>query len=218
MILNRSFSGARINAGFSYVAPTADTTPDAIPGQTISNAPLSQVVTFDPVQITGIDAEVTASISGGEMAVSIDGITYGAFSSSSQPVQNDYWVQVRAPSSGTNNGQVVATLSVDTVNAAFTSNTVAASVGYGLRDLIYIRSTVTQEAPQLSKNATGLYVNVIDKGIEVTDATTDENGYLVLSDAIFATLGEEVRVYIETSDGALTAAGTLLVEDVNEYL
>lgn len=123
MILNRSFSGQIVNAGFQYVAPVGDTTPDNIQGQTINNAQLSAWIEFDPVQITGIDATVLATISGGQFAVSTDGITYGAFSSVSQSVENTYWIKVRVLSSDTYATSANASLNVGGVTAAFTANT-----------------------------------------------------------------------------------------------
>lgn len=124
MILNRSFAGQVVNAGFSYVEPQGDSTPDAIAGQTLSNVQLTTLTEFAPVQITGIDTAITASITGGEMAVSTDGTTYGAFSSSNQSIENGYWIIVRATSSATNSTSTTATLSAGGISAAFVLRTV----------------------------------------------------------------------------------------------
>lgn len=124
MILNRSFSGPVVNAGFSYVAPAGDVIPDPISGETVNNAALSALVEFTPIQVTGIDADVVASISGGEMRVSTDGITYGAYSSANQTIANTYFIQVRLNASANQNETVIASLTVGTVSAQFVANTI----------------------------------------------------------------------------------------------
>ncbi len=124
MILNRSFAGPIVNAGFQFV-PTGDSTPDAIAGQAITGAALSSVIEFNPVQITGIDTQVMASIANGEMRVSTDGVSYGAYSVVDQPIDNSHFIQVRATSSAVNSTSVDATLTVGGVSATFTVTTIA---------------------------------------------------------------------------------------------
>lgn len=124
MILNRSFASPIVNAGFSYVPPSGDVIPDAITGQAVNNAAVSSLVEFSPVQITGIDSAVVASISGGEMRVSTDGVTYGAYSSVNQSVENNYFIQIRVDASANENETVTATLTAGTVSAQFTANTI----------------------------------------------------------------------------------------------
>jgi len=123
MILNRSFTGQIVNAGFQYVAPALDLTPDTIQGQAIPNAQLTTDTEFDPVQITGIDAEITASITGGQFRVSVDGQNWGAYSSVDQPVNNNYWIQVQATSSETHSDPVTATLSAGGESTSFVVQT-----------------------------------------------------------------------------------------------
>jgi hypothetical protein len=124
MILNRSFSGQVVNAGFSYIAPIADTTPNPIADQTIENVALLAEREFTAFQVTGIDTTVTASIINGEMSVSPDGINYGAYSSVNQPIDNNYWIQVNAIGSDVNETTIVAALSVGGVSASFSLITV----------------------------------------------------------------------------------------------
>lgn len=125
MILNRSFTGQVVNAGFQYLAPQGDSVPDAIASQTISNAQLSTWIEFAPVQVTGIDVAVIASISGGEMAVSTDGIAYGAYSSANQSVENTYWIQARVFSADTHLAPEEAVLSIGGLTPSFTVNTLS---------------------------------------------------------------------------------------------
>ena len=129
MILNRSFTGQVVNAGFQYVAPVGDSTPDAISGQSLTNVSLNGWAEFTPVQITGIEISTTASIQNGEFRVSTDGITYGAYSSTNQSVENTYWIQVRVNGPTTINAQEVGLLNVGGVVALFTANSAAVSWG-----------------------------------------------------------------------------------------
>jgi hypothetical protein len=80
---------------------------------------------FAPVQITGIDTTITASIINGEIAVSVDGITYGAFSTANQPIDNNYWIIVRSPSPDTYSTSITATLSAGGLSVAFVLATIA---------------------------------------------------------------------------------------------
>ena len=90
-------------------------------------------------------------------------------------------------------------------------------MGLGFRILVYIKSMVSQEPNKLVVSASGINIWLIDKDIEILDATTDENGYLLVDNDVFVTLGEEVRISIETPDQNLTAAGTVTIEDVSAY-
>jgi len=136
-----------IVAGFSLTAPQVDLTPDPITGQVISNAQLSNTIEFSPVQITGIDAEITASIAGGLMRVSPDGQTYGAYSAVNQPVNNDYWVQVRAVSSDQHSTPITATLSAGGLSTSFVVTTIQRGVQTALR---FSPALLTTHADQIT--------------------------------------------------------------------
>ena len=122
MILNRDFSGQIVNSGFQYVAPLGDSTPDSVTGQAISNAQLSTWIEFSPVQVTGINVSVVASIANGEMRVSVDGVTYGAYSAANQDVENTYWIQVRVMSPSALGAYTLATLTVSNIDVTFRVN------------------------------------------------------------------------------------------------
>ena len=135
MRLMRDFTN-RVFTGFVY-APSVqiDNTPNQITGQTITGVALNAEREFDPVQITGIDVQVTASITNGSFRVSTDGVTYGAYSAATQPVEDGYWIQVKNTASGTAGANVDAVLSVGGVTATFRLTTLADTAVYP-----YVRS------------------------------------------------------------------------------
>lgn len=110
--------------GFTFLAATGDVTPDNIANQLIADVALNSTVVFSVFQLTGFDTEITASISNGEMQVSTDGITYGGYSSSAQPVNNNYWIRARIlASSPLNSTDVVAVFTAGGVSAELTART-----------------------------------------------------------------------------------------------
>ncbi len=97
-----------------------DTTPDAITFTASTNATPNAAVSSPAVTISGIDAEASISISGGEY--SING---GAFTSSAGKISNGQSLVVRVTASDKTNTAKSATITVGGVSAAFSVTTLA---------------------------------------------------------------------------------------------
>lgn len=81
------------SSGGSVAAPPADSTPDPVEFENITEAEFGRWVDFAPVELTGINAPVTVSITGGEYA--IDG---GAFTDQPGSIEAHQQLAVRIAS------------------------------------------------------------------------------------------------------------------------
>lgn len=160
MILNRDFTSPT-STGF-----TLDNVPDIIPNQTINDVDPEIHVEFDPVQVTGLTVAADFIITNGEIRVSTDGVTYGAYSTATQSISNSYWIQVRVLSSSELTGSVVATLASGLATATFTAVTTH-NISNGCESL-----TLTFENGQIK----GFSRSVLDHSVECVVSGEDANG------------------------------------------
>lgn len=106
--------GAITSVDFT-TSPGVDVTPNPISDQTVSNAGLSSVVTFNAVTVLGIDAgtDILATVTNGEFRVSTDGgQTWGAWSTADQNVRLNYQIQARHTASDSNSTNTATVLNI----------------------------------------------------------------------------------------------------------
>jgi len=114
-----------VTGTFTSITGTADTIPDAFTFVDQTGVAPDDVITSEPVTITGINALAPISVTGG--VYSING---GAFTSAAGTVSNGNSVRVRHPSSGAPGTSVDTVLNVGGVTDTFTSTT----AGYAVDD------------------------------------------------------------------------------------
>jgi hypothetical protein len=105
-----------------------DTTPDQFTFTDQVGVDLSATITSNAITITGIDAPVTCSVSGGTQ--SLNG---AAFTALDVTVNNGDQIRVRHTSSGSNTTATNTTLTINGVSDIFTSTTKAAAGAGGSR-------------------------------------------------------------------------------------
>jgi hypothetical protein len=99
-------------------APQTDTTPNAFSFNAVTNVAQNTAVQSNTVTISGINAAAPVSVSGG--SYSVNG---GAFTSSPSTLANGSTLRAQLTSSGSNNTQVCATVTVGGVAAQFCATT-----------------------------------------------------------------------------------------------
>lgn len=95
MIYYRDFSQGLEYSGFSM---TLDQVPDPIPDHNVEGVNFGVWTEFDAFQVTGIDAAIVTSITGGEFRVSRDLRNYDEFSDQDRSVEPGAWIEVRVRS------------------------------------------------------------------------------------------------------------------------
>lgn len=124
--------------GTATVVPAADTTPDAFAFTDQTNVALSTLTPSNILQITGIDAATSVSISGGsaefrtcsDAACSSEIQTWGT---SAQTISNNQYLQLRLTSSASNSTAVTTDITVGGVSDNWSVTTAAASTPVALQ-------------------------------------------------------------------------------------
>lgn len=108
----------------------ADTTADSFAVNNVGNVETSTLISTNDVTVSGLGSgvSVTASITGGQFAVSTNGgSTFGAVSAANQSVDNGYVIRPYAQSSASFSTSVTATLSFGGQSDSYTVTTRAAT-------------------------------------------------------------------------------------------
>jgi hypothetical protein len=124
----------------TLVTPTIDNTPDAFTFTAKTNQALSNQIESNSITLSGMDNNVSISISGGEYQ-----INGGGWSSSSATVDSGDSIKVHTTSSTNYSTKVTATLTVGTVSSAF--------------DVTTKKKPVTNSAPTINNVSDGIAIN-----------------------------------------------------------
>jgi hypothetical protein len=130
-VTNTTVTIGTVASTFSSTTGTTDTTPNAFSFGNQTGVPVSSTITSAPVQITGINTQVLAAISGaaGSTYCISSGNDCGCdiqqFTTTGAPVTNGRYVCVRHTSPASQSTQTSTTLDIGGVTATFTSTTVA---------------------------------------------------------------------------------------------
>lgn len=112
-----------VSAPFTSTTAPPDTTPDAFTFTDQASVPAGSIVVSNAVSITGINADASVSVTGGEFSIGCD----GTFTSTAGTIQNGQTVCVRHTAAAAAGGNVTTTLTVGGVSDAFTSSVVPVS-------------------------------------------------------------------------------------------
>lgn len=191
---NVQASPAQVNFSTSAVS---DTVPDQFSFTDQVGVALSTLITSNTVNIAGINAPSSITVTGGEMS-----INSGAFTTVTTTVNNGDTVQLRQTSSDSNSIQTVVTLNVGGVSDDWSVTTVAAASQGTITTSVMKNNTGVVLA-----NASGIIANVyslIDGSMVArkTGLTSNSSGVVSFSDvAIAASVTYLVTLHIDTADG-----------------
>jgi len=104
-----------MSSDFNVTTRSKDTTPNGFSFSALTNQALSTQVVSNSVRLSGMDDNVTISISGGEYQINND----NNWTTVSSTVDNNDTIQVRTTSSSNYSDKVTASLSVGTLSANF---------------------------------------------------------------------------------------------------
>ncbi|MBL8483619.1 MAG: hypothetical protein JNJ60_15580, partial [Rhodocyclaceae bacterium] len=198
-----------VSATFYVTTVAEDSTPNAFTFRDSTGQALSTLITSTTTTISGINADTSITISGGEYSVN-----NGPFTSAPGTIQNGKGVRVRLLSSANYSTTTSATVTIGGVSGTFNVTTAAAD------------STPDAFSFTAVTNA-ALNTLVISNGITVwgTNAPSDisvTNGEYSIGSGAYTSApgtvvkGQTVRIRIRTSsDPATTTGGTLTIGGVS---
>jgi sugar lactone lactonase YvrE len=200
---------SNVSAGFSVTTTTAQATPNAFSFTPQTNVARSMVVTSNTVTITGINAAVPISVTGG--SYSVNG---GAFTTAPGSVVNGNTVALRQTSSANFSITTTATLTVSGVSGSFAVTTAAPSTTpnpFAFTALTNVTAGSTQTSNTVT--ITGIDIPV---SISIVGGTYSLNGGAFTSAAGMISSGNTVAVrLVASSTAGATVTATLTVSTVS---
>jgi len=187
-----------IVATTSSSSSSADTTPAAFSFTATTDAALSTAIISGTITLSGFDAAVPVSISGGEF--SINGGTFTSAAGTVSPAQT---LAVKVVSSKTNSTAVDAIVTVGGVSATYRVTTLADAI-----PTAFTFTPVTNAAPSSVNTSNTITIEGIDTAapIAITGGEYSINGGAFTSAAGTVTNGQTIAVK------AVAAAGTELTQ------
>jgi len=129
--------------------PQPDTTPDPFSFTAVTGVAQNAVVQSNTVTITGINAPAAISVSGG--SYSVNG---GAFTASAATLTNGSTLRAQLTSSGTNNTQTCATVTIGGVAGKFCATTGSRGAVFGVNRGGHGKGSVTSTSGAINCGAT----------------------------------------------------------------